>query len=141
MPNRHPIQRMLRRHGPLRKFGRIMPMANGVREKAEDFLRQYGLSKITLDDIRRIITSQGYTIVEFNHIFNDEPVTKLIEALKLDEMVEKARGFTYADRYRRLVFVHEDLTDDEKLLVLAHEEGHISCNHFSASPVIGRDVV
>lgn len=116
-------------------------MANGVREKAEDFLRQYGLSKITLDDIRRIITSQGYTIVEFNHIFNGEPVTRLIEALKLDEMVEKARGFTYADRYRRLVFVHEDLTDDEKLLVLAHEEGHIYCNHFSASPVIGRDVV
>jgi hypothetical protein len=116
-------------------------MSGSVRKKAEAFCRQYGVDKLTLEELRRIITSQGYTIVEFNHIFNDEPVTRLIEALKLDEMVEKARGFTYADRQRRLVFVHEDLTADEKLLVLAHEEGHIYCDHFSAAPVIGRDVV
>lgn len=116
-------------------------MNNRARAKAKEFLNEYRLTQVTLGDLRRIITSQGYTIVEFNHIFNDEHVTALIEALHLDEMVEKTKGFTYADRQRRLVFLHEDLSDNEKLLVLAHEEGHIYCDHFSSVPVIGRDVV
>lgn len=116
-------------------------MRNNARAKAKAFLNEYRLNEVTLGDLRRIITSQGYTIVEFNHIFNDEYVTALIDALHLDEMVEKAKGFTYADQQRRLVFLHEDLSDNEKLLVLAHEEGHIYCDHFSSVPVIGRDVV
>ena len=116
-------------------------MGNSAKIKANAFLNEYRLQEVTLEDLRRIITSQGYTIVEFNHIFNDENVTALIEALGLDEMVEKAKGFTYADRHRRLVFLHEDLSDKEKLLVLAHEEGHIYCDHMSSVPVIGRDVV
>ena len=116
-------------------------MNNRARAKAKEFLNEYRLTQVTLGDLRRIITSQGYTIVEFNHIFNDEHVTALIEALHLDEMVQKVKGFTYADRQRRLVFLHEDLSDNEKLLVLAHEEGHIYCEHFSSVPVIGRDVV
>lgn len=116
-------------------------MNNNVKAKAKAFLNEYHLTEITLEGLKRVITGQGYTIVEFNHIFNDEAVTALIEALDLDEMVAKAKGFTYADRQRRLVFLHEDLSEKEKLLVLAHEEGHIYCDHFSSVPVIGRDVV
>ena len=116
-------------------------MSNNARAKAKAFLNEYRLNEVTLGALRRIITSQGYTIVEFNHIFNDEHVSALIEALGLDDVVEKAKGFTYADRQRRLVFLHEDLSDNEKLLVLAHEEGHIYCDHLSSVPVIGRDVV
>lgn len=116
-------------------------MSNNARAKAKAFLNEYRLNEVTLGDLRRIITSQGYIIVEFNHIFNEEHVTALIEALHLDEMVAKTKGFTYADRQRRLVFLNEDLSDNEKLLVLAHEEGHIYCDHFSSVPGIGRDVV
>jgi hypothetical protein len=116
-------------------------MNNRPRRKAKAFLKEYRISRVTLEELRRIITGQGYTIVEFNPIFNDEHVAALIEALHLEEMVEKTKAFTYADRQRRLVFLHEDLSDQEKLLVLAHEEGHIYCGHFSSVPVIGRDVV
>lgn len=115
-------------------------MKNNARIKAKEFLKEYRLNKVTLEALRSIIQSQGYTIVEFNHIFNDEYVATLIQALELDAMVEKSRGFTYADRKRRLVFLHEDLSDSEKLLVLAHEEGHIYCEHFSSAAIIGRDV-
>lgn len=116
-------------------------MNNHAKEKAKAFLKEYRLNEVTLGDLRRIITSQGYTIVEFNHIFNDEHITALIDALHLNEIVNNSKGFTYADRQRRLVFLHEDLSDNEKLLVLAHEEGHIYCDHFSSVPVIGREVV
>lgn len=126
---------------PSERSGRAMTMNNNVKAKAKAFLNEYRLSEVTLGDLRRIITSQGYTIVEFNHIFNEGPVSRLIEMLGLDEMVETCKGFTYADRQRRLVFLHEDLSENEKLLVLAHEEGHIYCGHLSSVPIIGRDVV
>ena len=116
-------------------------MKNNIRTKAKAFLNEYKLNEVTLQDLRRIINSQGYTIIEFNHIFNDENVTKLIESLGVEEAIDKSRGFTYADRQRRLVFLHEDLSDDEKRLVLAHEEGHIYCEHLSSHPIIGKDVV
>lgn len=115
-------------------------MDNRAKNYAKAFLKEHRLSRVTTADLRRIISEQGYTIVEFNHIFNDEAVRALIDALQLDEMVEKSKGFTYADRQRRLVFLHEDLSEQEKLLVLAHEEGHIYCNHFAVVPVLGKDV-
>ena len=113
---------------------------NKAREKAKAFLKEYQLDQVTLEEIRRTLTGQGYTIVTFNHLVNDEPVAALIEALSLEEAVRKSRGFTYADQNHRLVFVHEDLSEEEERLVLVHEEGHIYCDHFSSLPVIGRDV-
>ena len=116
-------------------------MNNDIKAAARKFLNEYKLNEVTLVNLKQIINSQGYTIIEFNNIFNDENVTQLIESLGLDEQVEKSKGFTYADSKRRLVFLNEDLSDAEKLLVLAHEEGHIYCNHLSSVPIIGRDVV
>ncbi len=116
-------------------------MKNNIKEKVKSFLHEYKLNTVTLDELRSIIKSQGFTIIEFNHIYNSEHVAALIEALNLREMIAKSRGFTYADSQRRLVFLHEDLSEEEKLLVLAHEEGHIYCDHFSTVPIIGKDVV
>ena len=116
-------------------------MKNNAKTKAKKFLSEYKINKLTLEDLCRIIKLQGYTIVEYNQIFNDENVAKLIDALGVQEAVDKSRGFTYADNQRRLVFLHEDLSDAEKLLVLAHEEGHIYCGHLSSAPIIGKDVV
>lgn len=116
-------------------------MNNNIRAAARSFLNEYKLNEVTLDNLKQIIKSQGYTIVEFNNIFNEENVTQIIDALGVNEQVEKTKGFTYADSKRRIVFLNEDLSNREKLLVLAHEEGHIYCNHFSYVPIIGRDVV
>lgn len=92
-------------------------MDNDIKATAKQFLNEYKLGEVTLAALRQIIKSQGYTIIEYNHIFNDEDVANLIESLKLDDQVSKSKGFTYADSQRRLVFLHEDLSEDEKLLV------------------------
>lgn len=42
-------------------------MKNDIKAKAKAFLNEYRLSEVTFDDLKRIIKSQGYTIVEFNH--------------------------------------------------------------------------
>lgn len=116
-------------------------MDNSVKKKAGKFLKDFRLQTVTLEALRAAIRQQGYTIVEFNAVFNDENVAALLEALGLEEHCRRARGFTYADSKRRLVFLHEDLSYEEKLMVLAHEEGHIYCNHFTTAPILGRDVV
>ena len=99
-------------------------MDNEVNKKAQSFLKEYGLQNVTLENLRSAIQKQGYTIVEYNNIFNDENVATLINALGLEAMCERSKGFTYADTKRRLVFLHEDLSYEEKRMVLAHEEGH-----------------
>lgn len=115
--------------------------SNKIKCKASSFFKQFGLHEVTLESLYMVIRKQGYTIIEFNHISNNDNVTALLSALDLQELSRRAKGFTYADSQHRLVFIHEALSDDEKLMVLTHEEGHIYCNHFGSTPVLGRDVV
>ena len=119
----------------------VKRMGNEIKKKAKSFLKEYGLQNVTLENLRSAIQKQGYTVVEYNNIFNDENVAALIDALGLENFCERSKGFTYADTKRRLVFLHEDLSDKEKLMILAHEEGHIYCNHLTSTPVLGRDVI
>ena len=51
------------------------------------------------------------------------------------------RCFTYFSDKHRLVFINENLNEDEKTVVLAHEQGHIWNGHFSSKSVIGHDVM
>lgn len=116
-------------------------MTENIRRTARLFRNEFEVSNVTLEDLRSVMKKQGYTIIEYNNIFNSEYVAALIKMLDLEQVCERSKGFTYADSKYRLVFLHEDLSEKEKLIVLAHEEGHIYCNHLSSSPIIGRDVV
>lgn len=116
-------------------------MDNSIKKRVRSFLKDFDLQTVTLENLRGAIQKQGYTIIEFNNIYNNENVDILLNALELEEYCKRSKGFTYADSKRRLVFLHEDLSQEEKLIVLAHEEGHIYCNHLGSVPVLGRDVV
>ena len=115
-------------------------MSISAKDAVKKFRKNYDILKPSLGEIKNILKSQGYTIIEFNAIFNDEDVSAIIENLKLDELISERKGFTYVDSNYRMVFVHEDLSDSEKLSVLLHEEGHISCGHIEENTYIGRDV-
>ena len=111
-----------------------------ILKKVKQFKKTFGFVDCTTDNLRATIEAQGYTVVEFNHIINDEAVQTLIDSLKLSDSILRTKGFTYADPNYRLVFVHEDLSDQEKMVVLAHENGHIFLGHLISVPIIGKDV-
>jgi hypothetical protein len=115
-------------------------MSISGKQAAKAFRKKYGILNPSLDEMKNVIRSQGYSIVEFNAIFNDEDVALIIENLRLDNLISERKGFTYADSKNRLVFVHEDLSVDEKLSVLLHEEGHIFCGHIEENTYLGRDI-
>lgn len=116
-------------------------MKNDAQIKAKKFLKKYSLKTVTLNSIKNAIEKQGYTIIEFNSVLNDEDTATLITALGIEKNIEQTKGFTYVDQYRRLIFLNEDLSDEEKTIILAHEEGHIFCNHFIGFPILGKDVM
>ena len=113
---------------------------NKGKAMAEEFIKKYSFYEPNLSRIKDIIESQGYTIIKFNAIDNEEDVERILESLKLTPYIAKTRAFTFVNEDYRLVFVNEDLSVDETFQVLLHEEGHIFCEHFSQLNVIGNDV-
>ena len=111
-----------------------------IQKEAKNFRKTFGLIECSYDFLKSAAEKQGYTVIEYNHIFNDTDVQALIDELKLTDNILRSKGFTYADANYRLVFVHEDLSEQEKAMVLAHENGHIFLEHLSSVPIIGKDV-
>ncbi len=111
-----------------------------IQRRVRQFRKEFGVYKCEYAELRKATEKQGYTIVEFNSIANDADVKTLVEMLGLQGYISCSKGFTYADANYRMVFIHEDLNEDEKIKVLIHENGHIFLDHFSSAQVIGKDV-
>lgn len=111
-----------------------------VKKLAKGFRKKYNVKKLDCAALKSIMQEQGFTVIEYNKTLSDDDVFTIVTALNLREQIELSNGFTYTDSNYRLVFVHEELSEEEKLIVLAHEEGHIYCEHFGYSPIIGFDV-
>lgn len=111
-----------------------------MKRKVRRFLREYRIREISSKQLIRALREQGYTVLKFNRLCNDEDLDELIDALHLRGYIASSRGFTYANADYRLVFVHEDLSEKESCMVLAHEQGHITCGHMDKQPILGEDV-
>lgn len=105
------------------------------------FKKEFEITKLTYQSLCDIMLKQGYDIVFFNSIYNVPDVSNLITVLNLTELIKDRKGFTYADSNHRIIFLNEDLSEQEKLVVLLHEEGHIYCGHLNEKTVIGQDVI
>ena len=87
--------------------------SSDIRKKVCEFTREYQIVDVTVDSLMDAIRRQGYTIIEFSHIINDDDVALIVEALNLSEMISHANGFTFVDSEHRLLFLNEDLSDEE----------------------------
>lgn len=111
-----------------------------MKRKVRRFLREHRIRKISSTELIRALKEQGYTVLKFNRLCNDEDLDDLIDALHLHGYIASSRGFTYANGDYRMVFLHEDLSEKESCMVLAHEQGHITCGHTDKQPILGEDV-
>lgn len=111
-----------------------------MKRKVRSFLKEHRIRQISSAQLIRALKEQGYTVLKFNRLCNDEDMEELIDALHLRGYVASSKGFTYANADYRMVFVHEDLSEKESCMVLAHEQGHITCGHTDKPPILGEDV-
>lgn len=111
------------------------------KQQARAFRKQYNIKIVNSATLCEALTEQGYTIIEFNGVQEKESVSDLITALRLEDQISHSKCFTYQNEKYRLIFIHEDLNDEERTVVLAHEEGHIWNQHMHKDDAIGVDVV
>lgn len=116
-------------------------MTGRIDRLAEKYYLKSIKCDVSSDSIVSALEKQGYTIVYFNSVSNTDDVRELGRLLGVDEYIRCSKGFTYADANNRIVFVNEDLTEEEKVYVFLHEQGHILCRHFTEGSVMGTDVV
>ena len=59
------------------------------------FLLEYHVASLNVDSLQEILSKQGYTVIEFNHLQNTAAVEQLLKALHLTETAARLKGFTY----------------------------------------------
>ncbi len=116
-------------------------MTKSVKKVSAQFRKKYKIKSVTCSVLLSVLEEQGYTVIPFRASHNDADVAQVIDNLNLNELAATSSGFTYADDRLRLVFVKEELSDEEKRIVLAHEEGHIFNEHFNVCSVVGQGVL
>ena len=112
-----------------------------IKKLVARFRRENGIRNVTVDSLEDAFRKQGFTIIDFNPVSNDPDVATVIESLGLQDMIGHSNGFIYVDGNYRLVFLNEKLNEEERLVVLSHEEGHYYCGHTCSRNEIGRTVI
>lgn len=100
-----------------------------IRQKASDFFKKFSVGQLSLDSLLKVFQNQGFDIIEYSCSKNSESVNALISALDIEKYLSDGKAFAYKSDDIKLIFICEDLTTDEKLYALAHEEGHVFCGH------------
>jgi Zn-dependent peptidase ImmA (M78 family) len=106
-----------------------MNISKDVRYKAKNLLLEYNISKIALENLIYIIEDQGFEIIEYSQRDRSDSVWTVLNTLNLTAYAESGKAFAYKCGKSKLLFVCEEMTADEKLYALAHEEGHIIFGH------------
>ena len=106
-----------------------MDIGKDIRYKAKNLLFEYGISKVTLENLIYIIEDQGFEIIEYSQQDRSDSVWTVLNTLNLTAYAESGKAFAYKCGKSKLLFVCEEMTADEKLYALAHEEGHIIFGH------------
>lgn len=104
-------------------------MTKQVRKIAGEYLRRQISGALSSEKIISVLESQGYTVVQYNSVSNSKDISELAALLGVGEYLRSSKGFTYADSNNRIVFLNEDLSEEERVYVLLHEQGHILCRH------------
>ena len=76
-------------------------------------------------DLRHIIESNQFTIIEYKKHNNSEPVSELIKRLNIEKEIEQNHSFLYINNNLKFVFINADISDEDKCALLRHELGHI----------------
>ena len=109
---------------------------NLAKEKARKILSQNKLYALTdYNDLQRIIETNQFTIIEYKKYTNSEPVSELINRLRVENEIQQNDSFLYIHNNLKFVFINTDSSDEDKCALLRHELGHICDPNFKNGDV------
>lgn len=100
-----------------------------AKQAAYSILRKYKIGVPTLDEIVFIINSYGFDVIDYEIDKGKVSVDTLINELSLQSFAATGKAFTYQKEDVKLLFVCDAMSACEKKYALAHELGHIACDH------------
>ena len=98
-----------------------------VQREARTFLSQFHRRPFTVSDLEKALQEQGFSLVEYSRVSNGKEVATLLTSLRLFDYAARQSAFTYQDPHLRIVFMQENLSQQEQIILLSHELGHILC--------------
>ena len=106
-----------------------------VQREAHAFLAQFHHRPFTVTDLEKALQEQGFSLVEFSRLSNCKEVSTLLTSLQLVNYASGLSAFTYQDANLRIVFLQENLSQHEQMILLSHELGHILCGHLNRAEI------
>lgn len=108
-----------------------------AQREARTFLAQFHHRPFSVSDLEKALQAQGFSLVEYSRTSNCKEVTTLLTALRLTDYAAGLSAFTYQDANLRIVFMLENLSQQEQMILLSHELGHILCHHLDHMSITG----
>ena len=108
-----------------------------VQREARTFLSQFHHKPFTVSDLEKALQAQGFSLVTYSRVSNGREVTTLLTSLHLFDYAARQSAFTYQDPHLRIVFMQENLSQQEQMILLSHELGHILCRHMEQTRISG----
>lgn len=115
---------------------------NDIKKAAKKFIKKLDGKKVTVESLEKYIKDEGYSICEYSTgIYADEATNEILNIINKLQYAQNTHGFTYRDNNKKILFIREYLSCDEKLLILSHEAGHICLRHTVQNGVFVSDVI
>ena len=108
-----------------------------AQREARAFLKQFHHRPFTVSDLVQALQAQGFSLVTYSRLSNCKEVTTLLSSLRLFDYAAGQSAFTYQDPNLRIVFMLENLSQEEQMILLSHELGHILCRHLDQTVITG----
>ena len=112
-------------------------MPNRPRKNAYNLLRkrkQY--KKLSLDDLHKIIEDKGFKKIEYRKYNCSEELKFLISKLDIEKEIQEKDSFFYYRNNLKFIFLNEDISDEDKHILLSHEIAHIYDERIEDSKIV-----
>lgn len=96
--------------------------------------RQY--KKLMLDDLYGIIEEKGFKVIEYKKYNYTEEFKALIDKLDIEKEIQENDSLFYYNNNFKFIFLREDVSDDDKYILLSHEIAHIYDNKILDSELL-----
>ncbi len=84
-------------------------------------------------NIKAVIKSHGFRIHPYRLEETDSQITELIRELGCEDLAQRENGFVVTNEVIKAVFIRKNLSTNDQLEILFHEEAHIWCNHLNTA--------
>lgn len=101
-------------------------MINRAKANAYKFLaKRKQTKKLSYENLHEIIFDKGFKVICYKKYNYSDELRLLIDKLDIEKEIQEKDCFFLIKDNLKLIFLNDDVSDDDKYILLSHEIGHI----------------